>query len=160
MCTTSSAELKKTVSARLCRSGVPKLSDHFPKTGSGAVYSFDPVGSYEREACRAAGAAQSLVQPFLDNQVSVFLTRNEACQAFFSPILRRFRAAVLTRTLFYHLPDLLQEPAGRTRGVSSVASTASPRSLARHRLFHLRNGTAHRGSYTGLRSLLMFSVVL
>ncbi|KAG8736568.1 Proteasome subunit beta type-6 [Ceratobasidium sp. 414] len=36
--------------------------------GSGAVYSFDPVGSYEREACRAAGAAQSLVQPFLDNQ--------------------------------------------------------------------------------------------
>jgi 20S proteasome alpha/beta subunit len=34
------------------------------------VYSFDPVGSYEREACRAAGAAQSLVQPFLDNQVS------------------------------------------------------------------------------------------
>ena len=39
-------------------------------TGTGAVYSFDPVGSYEREACRAAGAAQSLVQPFLDNQVS------------------------------------------------------------------------------------------
>jgi 20S proteasome subunit beta 6 len=38
--------------------------------GTGAVYSFDPVGSYEREACRAAGAAQSLVQPFLDNQVS------------------------------------------------------------------------------------------
>jgi len=38
--------------------------------GSGSVYSFDPVGSYEREACRAAGAAQSLVQPFLDNQVS------------------------------------------------------------------------------------------
>ena len=34
------------------------------------MYSFDPVGSYEREACRAAGAAQSLVQPFLDNQVS------------------------------------------------------------------------------------------
>lgn len=38
--------------------------------GSGAVYSFDPVGSYERETCRAAGAAQSLVQPFLDNQVN------------------------------------------------------------------------------------------
>ncbi|KAI8450837.1 nucleophile aminohydrolase [Phakopsora pachyrhizi] len=36
--------------------------------GTGAVYSFDPVGSYERESCRAAGAAQSLVQPFLDNQ--------------------------------------------------------------------------------------------
>lgn len=37
--------------------------------GKGAVYSFDPVGSYEREFCRAAGAAQSLIQPFLDNQV-------------------------------------------------------------------------------------------
>ena len=38
--------------------------------GKGAVYSFDPVGSYEREFCRAAGAAQSLLQPFLDSQVS------------------------------------------------------------------------------------------
>jgi 20S proteasome subunit beta 6 len=37
--------------------------------GTGAVYSFDPVGSYERETCRAAGAASSLVQPFLDNQI-------------------------------------------------------------------------------------------
>ena len=25
--------------------------------GKGAVYSYDPVGSYEREQCRAAGAA-------------------------------------------------------------------------------------------------------
>lgn len=45
-------------------------SIHRTSSGTGAVYSFDPVGSYEREACRAAGAAQSLVQPFLDNQVS------------------------------------------------------------------------------------------
>ncbi|CAO1639410.1 unnamed protein product [Sympodiomycopsis kandeliae] len=37
--------------------------------GKGAVYSFDPVGSHERETCRAAGAAQSLLQPFLDNQI-------------------------------------------------------------------------------------------
>ncbi|TIA69901.1 hypothetical protein E3P77_02812 [Wallemia ichthyophaga] len=37
--------------------------------GTGAVYGFDPVGSYERETCRAAGAAQSLLQPFLDNQI-------------------------------------------------------------------------------------------
>lgn len=37
--------------------------------GKGAVYSFDPVGSYEREFCRAAGAAQSLIQPFFDNQI-------------------------------------------------------------------------------------------
>ena len=41
--------------------------------GTGAVYSFDPVGSYERESCRAYGSAQSLVQPFLDNMVSLFL---------------------------------------------------------------------------------------
>jgi len=40
--------------------------------GKGGVYSFDPVGSYEREFCRAAGAAQSLLQPFLDSQVSSF----------------------------------------------------------------------------------------
>ncbi|GAA5961626.1 hypothetical protein JCM21900_002830 [Sporobolomyces salmonicolor] len=39
------------------------------RDGTGAVYSFDPVGSYERESCRAYGAAQSLVQPFLDNMV-------------------------------------------------------------------------------------------
>lgn len=39
------------------------------RDGTGAVYSFDPVGSYERESCRAAGSAQSLIQPFLDQQV-------------------------------------------------------------------------------------------
>ena len=54
-------------SFRLCISLEPRLST--ARIGSGAVYSFDPVGSYEREACRAAGAAHSLVQPFLDNQV-------------------------------------------------------------------------------------------
>lgn len=37
--------------------------------GKGAVYTYDPVGSYEREACRCAGSASSLIQPFLDNQV-------------------------------------------------------------------------------------------
>ncbi|KAG7192366.1 Proteasome subunit beta type-6 [Scheffersomyces spartinae] len=38
--------------------------------GRGAVYSYDPVGSYEREQCRAGGAAASLIMPFLDNQVN------------------------------------------------------------------------------------------
>ncbi|ANB15576.1 proteasome core particle subunit beta 6 [Sugiyamaella lignohabitans] len=37
--------------------------------GKGAIYSYDPVGSYEREQCRAGGAAASLIMPFLDNQV-------------------------------------------------------------------------------------------
>jgi len=38
--------------------------------GIGAIYSYDYVGSFEREQCRAAGAAASLVMPFLDNQVN------------------------------------------------------------------------------------------
>ncbi|ETS86505.1 Proteasome component C5 [Pestalotiopsis fici W106-1] len=40
------------------------------ENGQGAVYSYDPVGSYEREQCRAGGAAASLIMPFLDNQVN------------------------------------------------------------------------------------------
>lgn len=40
------------------------------ESGKGALYSYDPVGSYEREQCRAAGAAASLIMPFLDNQVN------------------------------------------------------------------------------------------
>jgi 20S proteasome subunit beta 6 len=39
--------------------------------GKGALYSYDPVGSYEREQCRAGGAAASLITPFLDNQVNL-----------------------------------------------------------------------------------------
>ncbi|THU87380.1 N-terminal nucleophile aminohydrolase [Dendrothele bispora CBS 962.96] len=37
--------------------------------GTGAVYTFDSVGSYERDTCRVAGAAQSFMQPYMDNQV-------------------------------------------------------------------------------------------
>ena len=33
------------------------------------MFSFDPVGSYERETYRAGGSASSLLQPLLDNQV-------------------------------------------------------------------------------------------
>jgi 20S proteasome subunit beta 6 len=39
------------------------------ENGVGALYSYDPVGSYERLQCRAGGAAASLIMPFLDNQV-------------------------------------------------------------------------------------------
>lgn len=49
------------------------------RDGTGAVYGFDPVGSYERESCRAAGSAQSLIQPFLDNQVHIYDHQHEAC---------------------------------------------------------------------------------
>ena len=37
--------------------------------GKGCVYSFDPVGSYERETYRAGGSASSMLQVLLDNQV-------------------------------------------------------------------------------------------
>ena len=39
------------------------------------MFSFDPVGSYEREIYRAAGSASSLLQPLLDNQVSFLQAR-------------------------------------------------------------------------------------
>ncbi|RKP24088.1 nucleophile aminohydrolase [Syncephalis pseudoplumigaleata] len=39
--------------------------------GRGMVYGYDPVGSYERYQCRAAGSAQNLVQPFLDSQITL-----------------------------------------------------------------------------------------
>ena len=41
-------------------------------SGKGCVFSFDPVGSYERETYRAGGSAGSILQPLLDNQVCWF----------------------------------------------------------------------------------------
>ena len=38
-------------------------------TGKGAVYSFDPVGSYQRDTYKAGGSASAMLQPLLDNQV-------------------------------------------------------------------------------------------
>ena len=38
--------------------------------GKGALFSYDPAGSYKRDQVRAVGAAASLMMPFLDNQVS------------------------------------------------------------------------------------------
>jgi len=37
--------------------------------GKGAIYSYDPIGSYERETYRAEGSSAALLQSFLDNQV-------------------------------------------------------------------------------------------
>ncbi|PWA17147.1 hypothetical protein CCH79_00010535 [Gambusia affinis] len=36
--------------------------------GKGAVYSFDPVGSYQRDTYKAGGSASAMLQPLLDNQ--------------------------------------------------------------------------------------------
>jgi 20S proteasome subunit beta 6 len=41
------------------------------ENGKGAIYSFDPVGSYERNKCISVGSATDLVQPFLDNQIGL-----------------------------------------------------------------------------------------
>lgn len=40
------------------------------ENGRGALFSYDPVGSYQREQCRSAGSASSLIMPVLDNQVN------------------------------------------------------------------------------------------
>lgn len=37
--------------------------------GVGAVYKYDPVGSFEREKYTTGGSSSSLIQPFLDNRV-------------------------------------------------------------------------------------------
>lgn len=37
--------------------------------GKGCLYSYDPVGSYERGEYHAAGSAAAILQPLLDNQV-------------------------------------------------------------------------------------------
>lgn len=34
------------------------------------MYSFDPVGSYQRDSFKAGGSASAMLQPLLDNQVT------------------------------------------------------------------------------------------
>lgn len=49
--------------------------------GKGAVYSFDPVGSYERERYRSAGSGSALVQPLLDSVVGLHNQSEESKRA-------------------------------------------------------------------------------
>lgn len=39
--------------------------------GRGAIYSYDPVGSYDREIYRSAGSSVGLLQPLLDSQLGL-----------------------------------------------------------------------------------------
>ena len=39
--------------------------------GNGVLYSYDPVGSCERNAYRAGGSSAALIQPLLDNQIGL-----------------------------------------------------------------------------------------
>jgi hypothetical protein len=142
MYTTSSAESRKTV-IYIFQSSPPfssLMSEIFffvcVFTGSGAVYSFDPVGSYEREACRAAGAAQSLVQPFLDNQVSYF--------GLFSSSYRPFPARCLQST--EHPIDLLQESGASDEPTTSNTSSVERCLEHRRRFIYKCDRTAHRGT--------------
>ena len=40
------------------------------------LYSYDTIGSYEREKSRVSGSGASLIQPFLDNQARIYAIIN------------------------------------------------------------------------------------
>ncbi|XP_033643243.1 proteasome subunit beta type-1-like [Asterias rubens] len=63
--------------------------------GKGCVYSFDPVGSYEREVYRAAGSSSSLLQPLLDNQIG---GKNQ--EGYEAPPLTIEKAVALVKDVF------------------------------------------------------------
>ena len=107
--------------------------------GTGAVYSFDPVGSYEREACRAAGAAQSLVQPFLDNQVSSHTTYERSNRTIYNTLNLSTSSVVYIRLTFHLFADLLQK--SDTRSWDNLLKTPAiiHRAVPRDRFFYWCN---------------------
>ena len=120
------------------------------------MYSFDPVGSYEREACRAAGAAQALVQPFLDNQVSprrIQRLRCGVCAQYltsrFVPDLRPLSTGLSTiaRVLvrWWGAVDILQEPGCTDRAGAPDTFTPSGGTQYCYRLVYQCDGAAYRG---------------
>ncbi|KAF1743038.1 hypothetical protein MXB_592 [Myxobolus squamalis] len=42
----------------------------------GAVFNYDPVGSYERVKCHSAGSGSAVIQPILDSQVALLNQEN------------------------------------------------------------------------------------
>ena len=73
--------------------------------GKGCVFSFDPVGSYEREVYRAGGSAASMLQPLLDNQVRLTCPSPHP-----TPPPCRTQGASEHWSLFAPRTDWLQEP--------------------------------------------------
>jgi hypothetical protein len=108
--------------------------------GTGAVYSFDPVGSYERETCRAAGAAQSLLQPFLDNQVGGLIPELFGCL-----LPHHIADSNSISTARSHL-DLLPKPypSSRSTRLRPLHSSACHRALHPRRFILQRDRTTHR----------------
>lgn len=69
--------------------------------GRGAIYSYDPVGSYERLTSQANGAAASMITPFLDNQVSKQNQNDAATQNPLAPTYLKLDEAIkLVRDAF------------------------------------------------------------
>uniref|UniRef100_A0AC34FZL1 Uncharacterized protein n=1 Tax=Panagrolaimus sp. ES5 TaxID=591445 RepID=A0AC34FZL1_9BILA len=64
--------------------------------GKGAVYSYDPIGCIERLAYSSSGAGESMIQPFLDNQVGHFTLGEKADR----PKLTIERAIALAKDAF------------------------------------------------------------
>jgi len=64
--------------------------------GKGCVYSFDPVGSYEREEYRTAGSAGAILQPLLDNQLGFKNQHNVAKTALPVDVARNLVKDVFT----------------------------------------------------------------
>ncbi|KAI8916572.1 hypothetical protein PhCBS80983_g05014 [Powellomyces hirtus] len=61
--------------------------------GKGAVYSYDPVGNYEKHKWNCSGSAGHLVQPFLDNQIGFSHQREK-------PTLTMERVVQVTKDAF------------------------------------------------------------
>ena len=109
------------------------------------------MGSYEREACRAAGAAQSLLQPFLDNQVSILVVMISLHVANYSltPVPPRLVSDYSPDPLLtpLHFLDLLQEPDTCTGCFAPLALAFTRRPLHRDRLVHECDRTSYRGMF-------------
>lgn len=75
-------------------------------SGKGALYSYDVVGSYEREKYRAGGSSSAILQPFLDSQVGpernfYFLSCTSKAEFYncvlFTHVLRRMEDFILSQ---------------------------------------------------------------
>lgn len=77
--------------------------------GKGCVFSYDPVGSYERETYRAAGSSASMLQPLLDNQVQP------------APCIDQIYTAIpLQQIGFKNQTGVVKEPITREKAISLV----------------------------------------